>query len=80
MRSKRRLRQRYVGRANDAEIVDPVHEVENEHENAAGVLDTTHTETTDGHIALREKLIKQFEVRYQRNEVHWLHYPQKKKV
>jgi hypothetical protein len=80
MRSTRRLRQRYIGRADDAGIIDPVHEIENEHENMAGVLDATHTETTDGHIILREKLIQQFKVRYPRNEVHWLHYPQKKKA
>ncbi len=37
------------------------------------------TELTDGHIVLREKLVKQFEVRYKRDEVHWLHYPELKK-
>ena len=50
-----------------------------EDENEPGVIDTTPTEFSSDHLELREGLIKQFGVRYLRNEVHWLHYPQKRK-
>jgi hypothetical protein len=59
---------------NDDETADPGHELETE----AGVADLTPTEVTDEHISLREGLIKQFEIRYQRNEVKWLKHPVKK--
>jgi hypothetical protein len=49
-----------------------------EDENQPGSIDTTATILTSEHLELREGLIKQFGVRYQRNEVHWLHYPKRK--
>ncbi len=60
----RRMRARRFG--NSAEqclaVIDPEHESGDE--NAVGIADTTPTEYTDGHIALRERLVKQFAVRY----------------
>ena len=62
-----------------ADADDDVYSFQVSNENEAGVADMAPTEHTDGHIVLREKLVKQFEVRYKRDEVHWLHYPELKK-
>ncbi len=81
MRSKRRMHARYFGsNARNAEDENgaPVgHESDNENE--PGAIDRAPTEFTDEHVQLREGLIKQFQIRYQQNRVHWLHYPKKRK-
>jgi hypothetical protein len=57
---------------------DPSHESD-ENENVPGIVDLFPTEFTDEHIVLRESLIRHFAVRYQRGEVRWLQYPDRKK-
>jgi hypothetical protein len=82
MRSKRRMHHRYfgrnAGRAEDEDGVPVGHESDLE-ENEPGTTDRTKTIFTDEHLVLREGLIKQFEIRYKKNLVHWLHYPKKSK-
>jgi hypothetical protein len=82
MRSKRRMHHRYfgrnAGRAEDEDGVPVGHESDLE-ENEPGTTDRTKTIFTDEHLVLREGLIKQFEIRYKKNLLHWLHYPKKSK-
>jgi hypothetical protein len=80
LRANRRMRARFFPRNAGGDIVDgaepgldPSHEVEDE----AGVPDHTATELHDEHIDLRERLVKQFEIRYKRNEVKWLKFPER---
>ena len=53
------------------------HEDDIEDGGEVGVIDRTPTETSSGHIELREGLVRQFQIRYSKNLVHWLHYPKK---
>ena len=76
------MQSRYFGRPtggarDDGECYDPSQELE--HEDAAGVIDQTPTEVHDAHLDLRERLVKQFEIRFQRNQVQWLKFPGKAK-
>ncbi len=81
MRSTRRMQSRYFGKKSkvgDADLME--HEVECEEGAEVGVIDRTPTEVTSEHIELRESLVKQFQVRYGKNLVHWLHYPKRANV
>ena len=55
------------------------HEDDIEDGGEVGVIDRTPTEVSSEHLELRESLVKQFEIRYGKNLVHWLHYPIKKR-
>jgi hypothetical protein len=82
LRARRRMQARYFSSGANANAVDGGNDVEerdpaHEHEDNAGVRDETPTEVHDAHIDLRERLVKQFEIRYLRNEVKWLMFPGK---
>ena len=79
MRSKRRMRGRYFGRNQNVIDEDGV-ALGHESEQEPGVIDTTPTEVSSQHLELREGLVKQFQVRYEKDQVHWFHYPKKKKT
>ncbi len=75
-RSKRRMRARFFGTSDAYDNGGPQgHEPEGE----VGIGDLSYTERTDGHLILREDLVRQFKIRYKKEEVHWLKYPLKKK-
>ena len=42
--------------------------------------DLTPTEIDKGHVVLRELLVRNFEVMWQKGQVQWLKYPKKPKV
>jgi hypothetical protein len=67
------MRARYcaVASTESGASIFPGHEIENE----LGIADQVQPETTDEHIFLREGLVKQFSIRYRRNEVEWLKFP-----
>ncbi len=73
MRAVRRMRARYFGAASTESGAStfPGHEFENE----LGIADQVQPEVTDEHISLREELVQQFSIRYQRGEVEWLEFP-----
>jgi hypothetical protein len=73
------MRARLFGKTAEGRAADPSHESD-ENENVPGIIDTSPTEFTDEHIQLRESLVRQFQVRYERGEVHWLAYPGRKKT
>jgi hypothetical protein len=82
LRANRRMQARFFQRNSTGDLVDaavdgpgidPSHEVEDE----PGVHDNSVTELQDEHIDLRERLVKQFEIRYKRNEVKWLNFPRR---
>jgi hypothetical protein len=73
------MRSRHFGKNPEGGAADPSHESD-ENENVPGIIDTSPTEFTDGHIVLRESLIRHFQVRYERGEVHWLKYPGRKRT
>ncbi len=82
MRSKRRMQSRYFGRnkVGNGNLPDVQgHEDEPDEGGEVGVIDRTPTEFSSEHLQLRESLVKQFEIRYCKNLVHWLHYPTKKR-
>jgi hypothetical protein len=64
LRAMRRMRARRFCHAAEQglAVIDPAHESGDE--NAVGIADTTPTEFTDGHITLRENLVRQFTIRY----------------
>jgi hypothetical protein len=71
------MRARRCGTAaleNRSEIIGAGHEIE---ENEPGVADQVYVETCDEHILLRESLIQQFWIRWERKQVEWLQYPGK---
>jgi hypothetical protein len=73
------MRARHFGTSKDYDNgVAPGHEPDDVRGDV-GVGDVSFTERTDGHLYLREDLVKQFEIRYKKNQVHWLAYPIKKK-
>jgi hypothetical protein len=64
---------------NQAGGIDPA--VEDSEIGGVVEADLTPTEIDHGHVALRELLVKIFEVLWQKGQVQWLKYPkQKKKV
>ena len=75
-RSKRRMRARHFG---TSDAYDNGGAQGHEPEAEVGTGDLSYTERTDGHLLLREDLVRQFEIRYKKEEVHWLKYPLKKK-
>jgi len=78
MRTTRRMQSRYFGRGNKDSNADLIeHEDDIEDGGEVGVIDRTPTETSSGHIELREGLVRQFQIRYSKSLVHWLHYPKK---
>jgi hypothetical protein len=87
MRTTRRMQSRYFGRKSkvgNGNLLDlNPHALEQEDEveegGEVGVIDRTPTEVSSEHLELRESLVKQFEIRYAKNLVHWLHYPAKKR-
>jgi hypothetical protein len=83
MRSTRRMQSRYFGRrskAGNGNFPDVQgHEDEYDEGGEVGVIDRTPTEFSSEHLQLRESLVKQFQIRYCKDLVHWLHYPIKKR-
>jgi hypothetical protein len=87
LRSTRRMQSRYFGRrskdgSGDLPNLNPhAQEQEDDFEEGGevGVIDRTPTETSSEHFELRESLVKQFAIRYDKSLVHWLHYPIKKR-
>ena len=72
MRSLRRMRARRSG--TSAAIQDGLEAVAQEFKNESELLvaDQVPVEICDEHIILRENLIKQFSIRWQRKQVEWL--------
>ena len=87
LRAKRRMQARYFSRnADTADAVDGGHAIEVgaeprdpdlAHEGDAGVFDDVPAEVAPEHVILSRKLVKQFQIRYERNEVKWLKFPDK---
>ena len=80
------MQARYFTRNSDADAVDGGHTVDDGteprdpdhvHEDEAGVFDGVMPETSEGHTLLCENLVKQFQIRYERNEVKWLKFPER---
>jgi hypothetical protein len=76
-RAQRRFSKRFAtaGISNQTGEIDPV--VEDDEIGGAVEADLTPTEIDTGHVALRELLVKNFEVRWQKGQVQWLKYPKR---
>jgi hypothetical protein len=76
MRAVRRMRARFFSAVSTDESGAPIpgHELEPT-ETELGIADQVQPECSDEHITLREGLVKQFSIRFKRNEVEWLRFP-----
>jgi hypothetical protein len=89
LRANRRMQARYF-QQNSAAAADPVdggpavedgaeaRDPDLGHEDEAGVFDGVAAEVTPEHNLLILKLVKQFQIRYDRGEVKWLKFPNRK--
>ena len=80
---EQRARRRFSKRFTTAEVsnhaggIDPPVEIEI---GGAVEADMTPTEIDKGHVVLRELLVRNFEVMWDKGQVQWLKYPKKPKV
>ncbi len=89
-RARRRMQARYFSRNAGAEVANPVdggpavedgaeaRDPDLGHEDEAGVFDGVAAEVTPEHNLLVLKLVKQFQIRYDKGEVKWLKFPDRK--
>jgi hypothetical protein len=80
-RALRRFQKRFMEK--NASISTGVKGVEAQEVELAGgvvVQDLTPTEIDNDHVALREGLVRNFEVLWNKRQVQWLKYPKRQKV
>jgi hypothetical protein len=76
-RAERRFQKKFAASASRYTFVDGV-EVEAQEVTLAGEIvaqDLTPTEVEPSHLALREGLVRNFDVLWKKRQVHWLKYP-----